>query len=38
MRIHNEQGRMRPSGYYDRVVDVMEEFFKMTLFMRGRSD
>jgi arsenic resistance protein ArsH len=29
---------MRPSGYYDRVVDVMEELFKMTLLMRGRSD
>lgn len=30
--------RMRPSGYYDRMVDVMEELFKMTLLMRGRSD
>jgi arsenic resistance protein ArsH len=38
MRIHNEEGRMRPSDYYDRVVDVMEELFKMTLLMRGRSD
>ena len=34
----DEEGRMRPSGYYDRVVDVMEELFKMTLLMRGRSD
>ncbi len=34
----DEAGRMRPSGYYDRVVDVMEELFKMTLLMRGRSD
>lgn len=29
---------MRPSGYYDRVVDVMEELFKMTLLLRGRTD
>ena len=28
---------MRPSGYYDRVVDVMEELFKMTL-LRGQAD
>ena len=29
---------MRPSAYYDRVVDVMEELFKMTLLLRGRTD
>ena len=34
----DEAGRMRPSSYYDRVVDVMEELFKITLLMRGRSD
>ncbi len=34
----DEAGRMRPSAYYDRVVDVMEELFKMTLLLRGRSD
>jgi arsenic resistance protein ArsH len=34
----DDEGRMRPSGYYDRVVDVMEELFKITLLMRGRSD
>jgi len=34
----DDEGRMRPSGYYDRVVDVMEELFKMTLLMRGRTD
>jgi arsenic resistance protein ArsH len=34
----DEAGRMRPSAYYDRVVDVMEELVKITLLMRGRSD
>ena len=34
----DEAGRMRQSGYYDRVVDVMEELFKMTLLLRGRGD
>lgn len=34
----DEEGRMRPSSYYDRVVDVMEELFKITLLMRGRVD
>ncbi len=29
---------MRPSGYYERVVDVMEELYKMTLLLRGRTD
>jgi arsenic resistance protein ArsH len=29
---------MRQSVYYDRVVDVMEEFSKMTLLLRGRTD
>jgi arsenic resistance protein ArsH len=29
---------MRPSAYYDRVVDVMEELYKITLLMRGRTD
>lgn len=34
----DDAGRMRPSAYYDRVVDVMEELFKFTLLMRGRAD
>ena len=34
----DEAGCMRPSAYYDRVVDVMEELFKMTLLLRGRTD
>ncbi|MFC0167518.1 arsenical resistance protein ArsH [Pseudoduganella danionis] len=34
----DDAGRMRRSAYYERVVDVMEELFKMTLLMRGRTD
>jgi arsenic resistance protein ArsH len=34
----DEVGRMRRSAYYDRVVDVMEELFKITLLMRGRTE
>ena len=29
-----EDGRMKPSAFYDRVVDVMEELFKFTLLTR----
>ena len=30
----DEAGRMRPSAYYERVVDVMEELMKFTLLTR----
>ena len=33
-----EDGRMKPSSFYDRVVDVMEELYKLTLLTRGVSE
>ena len=33
----DEAGRMRPSSYYDRIVDVMEELVKFTLLTRDLS-
>lgn len=33
----DEAGRMRPSAYYDRVVDVMEELVKFTLLTRDAA-
>ena len=34
----DEAGRMKPSGYYERLVDVMEELVKFTLLTRDRAD
>lgn len=34
----DEAGRMKPSPYYERVVDVMEELHKFTLLTRDRAD
>ena len=33
----DEDGRMKPSPFYNRMVDVMEELIKFTLLTRGRS-
>jgi arsenical resistance protein ArsH len=33
----DDDGRMKPSTYYDRVVDVIEELVKFTLLVRDRS-
>ena len=34
----DENDRMKPSGFYDRIVDVMEELVKFTYLTRDRSD
>lgn len=33
----DEAGRMLPSSYYDRIVDVMEELMKFTLLTRDAT-
>ncbi len=34
----DENNRMKPSSYYERVVDVMEELVKFTLLTRDSKD
>lgn len=33
----DEEGRMKPSSWYDRIVDVAEELFKITLILKGHT-
>lgn len=34
----DEAGRMKPSSYYDRIVDVMEELIRFTVLLRPHKD
>ena len=34
----DEDGRMKPSSYYDRIVDVMEELVRFTVLLRPHAD
>ena len=36
-REFDEAGRMKPSSYYDRIVDVMEELVRITVLMRPHA-
>ncbi|MGA0806327.1 MAG: arsenical resistance protein ArsH, partial [Pseudohongiellaceae bacterium] len=33
----DDDDRMKPSGFYDRIVDVMEELVKFTLLTRDKA-
>ena len=40
-KVYNEfdkQGRMQPSAYYSRIVDVMEELMKITILTRNQAE
>lgn len=34
----DDEGRMKPSAWYDRIVDVAEELFKITLILKGHTE
>lgn len=34
----DDKGRMKPSAYYDRIVDVMEELVRFTVLLRPHAD
>lgn len=34
----DSDGRMKPSSYYDRIVDVMEELFRFTVLLRPHAE
>jgi arsenic resistance protein ArsH len=34
----DEDGRMKPSSYYDRIVDVMEELVRFTVLLRPHAN
>ncbi len=34
----DEAGRMKPSAYYDRIVDVMEELVRFTVLLRPHAE
>jgi arsenic resistance protein ArsH len=34
----DDNGRMKPSSYYDRIVDVMEELVRFTVLLRPHTD
>ncbi len=38
LEFNEDDDRMKPSPFYDRMVDVMEELMKFTLLTRGHSE